>query len=69
MDLKERKPEMDLKERKPEMDLKERKPEMDLKDGPSAIMFSSGTTGAPKAIPYSHAMIWDRAMISKLSEV
>jgi acyl-coenzyme A synthetase/AMP-(fatty) acid ligase len=60
---------MDLKERKPEMDSKERKPEMDLKDGPSAIMFSSGTTGAPKAIPYSHAMIWDRAMISKLSEV
>jgi acyl-coenzyme A synthetase/AMP-(fatty) acid ligase len=38
-------------------------PEMgpiDMDKDRAAILFSSGTTGFPKAIPYNHGMVWDR---------
>jgi acyl-CoA synthetase (AMP-forming)/AMP-acid ligase II len=34
--------------------------EIDVRNDTAGILFSSGTTGYPKAIPYSHAMIWER---------
>jgi acyl-CoA synthetase (AMP-forming)/AMP-acid ligase II len=43
-------------------------PEMDCEEDLAAVMFSSGTTGFPKAIPYTHAMVWDRARLTKSSD-
>jgi long-subunit acyl-CoA synthetase (AMP-forming) len=36
-------------------------------DDLASIFFSSGTTGHPKAIPYTHAMVWDRSRLTKKS--
>ena len=42
---------------------------MDVDKGLAAIMFSSGTTGLPKAIPYTHAMFWDRWRVTNTSQL
>ena len=40
----------------------------DLTKDVMAIIFSSGTTGFPKAIPYTGQMLWDRTKLLESSE-
>lgn len=43
-------------------------PEADLDTDLAVILFSSGTTGYPKTIPYTHRMAWEYNKITKASE-
>ena len=42
---------------------------VDLIKDTAAILFSSGTTGYPKAIPYNHIMLWNYAKSLKSMEM
>jgi acyl-coenzyme A synthetase/AMP-(fatty) acid ligase len=43
-------------------------PDVDVANGLAAIMFSSGTTGVPKAIPNTHAMVWDSFRLTEAAD-